>query len=79
MASGRLYRAISGGFSPVMAPSPALAATSMRAFVEVDGKLWRAVVKAADGGDRIYLQTFHRAQPHNLAAARRTLEKIDRD
>ena len=55
------------------------AGTHLSAFVEVDGNLWKAVVKAADGGQRIYLQTLHRARPNDLRAARRTLKRIDRE
>ncbi len=45
-------------------------------FLEVDGDLWRAVVKATEDGDAIYLQTLHRAQPRDLASARRRLKGI---
>ena len=49
------------------------------AFLDMDGRPWRAVVKATADGSETYLQTLHKAQPHNLGAARRRLERIDRD
>ena len=49
------------------------------AFLEMDGRPWRAVIKATRDGSETYLQTLHKAQPHNLAAARRRLERIDRN
>ena len=48
-------------------------------FIESDGRLWRAVVKATEDGAETYLQTLHKAQPYDLAAARRRLQRIDRE
>ncbi len=39
-------------------------------FLEEDGRLWKAVVKSAAGGDEAYIVSLHKAQPHNLDAAR---------
>ena len=41
-------------------------------------RVWHAVVKAADGGEKLFLQTLHRAQPRDLKVARARLKKIDR-
>ena len=48
-------------------------------FLEENGRLWRAVVKATADGSEIYLVTLHKAQPHNLAAARARWAKIDQE
>ena len=48
-------------------------------FLEEDGRLWRAVVKATVDGSETYLVTLHKAQPHNLASARQRLKRIDRE
>lgn len=52
---------------------------SVEAFIEMDGRPWRAVVKATRDGSETYLQTLHMAQPRDVAAARRRLERIDRE
>ena len=44
-----------------------------------DGQLWRAVLKATRDRSEIYLVTFHRAQPDDLARARNRLQRIDRE
>ena len=54
-------------------------ARSMIGFIEIDGQLWRAAIKATGDGSRLYLQTLHRAQPRDLAAARRRLKRIGGD
>ena len=46
-------------------------------FVEEEGRLWRAVVKATGDGAETYLASLHRAQPHNLDAARRRMAKSE--
>lgn len=38
----------------------------------------RTVVKAADGGGRLYLQMLHKVKRCDLEAARRRLKKISR-
>lgn len=48
-------------------------------FLYMDGRPWRAVVKATRDGSSTYLQTLHMARPRDLAAARRHLEKIHRE
>lgn len=48
-------------------------------FLEVDGKLWRAVVKASRDRSKTSLATLRRAQPDDLDRARRRLKGIDRD
>ena len=48
-------------------------------FIEVDDKLWRAVVKSTADGSETYLVSVHRAQAYDLGAARRRLRKIDRE
>ena len=48
------------------------------AFIEMDGRPWRAVVKATRDGSETYLQTLHKAKPDDLARARRSLRRIDR-
>ena len=45
-------------------------------FLEEDGRLWRAVVKATEDGSETYIATFHKAHPWNIAAARRRLKRI---
>ena len=52
---------------------------AVEAFIEMDGRPWRAVVKATRDGSKTYLETFHKAQPRDLAAARRRRKKIDRE
>ena len=47
-------------------------------FIEEDGYLWRAAVKATADGSETYLATLHKAQPHNLDAARRRLTRLER-
>ena len=47
-------------------------------FLEMDGRPWRAVIKATRDGSETFLATLHKAQPHNLDAARRRLRRIDR-
>ena len=49
----------------------------MLGFIVADGQLWRTVVKATENRAETYLVSLHKAQPHNLAAARRTLKRID--
>ena len=48
-------------------------------FLEVDGKLWRVVVKATADGLETYVLSLHRVEPHSLAAARRSLKEVDPD
>ena len=49
------------------------------AFLEEDGRLWRAAVKATeDGARRPTLATLHKAQPDDLARARKR-RRIDRE
>ncbi len=45
-------------------------------FLEEEGRLWRAVVKATEDGSEAYLASLHKAQPHNLDAARRRLKRV---
>ena len=45
-------------------------------FLEEDGRVWRAVVKATEDGRQTYLETLHRATERNMARAIRTLEEI---
>ena len=45
-------------------------------FLEVDGKLWRVVVKATADGLETYVLSLHHVEPHSLAAARVTAEVI---
>ena len=47
------------------------------AFVQEDDRLWRAVIKATRDGSETYLASLHRAQPHNLDAARRRTARIE--
>ena len=48
-------------------------------YLEIDGRLWAAAVKATADGSESYLLTLHRAHDRNLAAARRELKSIDRE
>ena len=48
-------------------------------FIESDGRLWRAVVKATEDGAETYLRTLHKARRRDLTAARRRLQRIDRE
>ena len=47
-------------------------------FLEVDGRLWRAVIKATGDGTETYLQTLHLARDRDRAAAARRHSKIER-
>ena len=47
-------------------------------FVEADGQLWRAVVKATADGSETYVETLHKARSRDRAAARRRWAKIGR-
>ena len=48
-------------------------------FLEEDGRLWRAVVKAMKDGRETYLATLHKAQPNDVVTTRRRLKKIDHE
>ena len=48
-------------------------------FSVIDGQLWRTVVKRTADRSETYLVSLHKAQPHNLDAARRRLKRIDRE
>ena len=47
-------------------------------FLQVDGKMWSADVKATGDGSRNYLASFHRAQPHDLEKANFRLDRVQR-
>ncbi len=47
-------------------------------FLEVDGVLWRAIVKRTHDGSEAYMTTLHKARPNDLRAARRNLEAVVR-
>ena len=47
-------------------------------YLEIDGRLWRAVVKRSQDGAETYLVSLHKAQPYGLRVARRDLEAIER-
>ena len=49
----------------------------VQGFLEVDGRLWKAVVKSAGGGE-LYLATLHRAKEKDLAVTKRRFKPIDR-
>ena len=49
------------------------------AFLEEDDRLWRVVVKTTRDGSEAFLATFHKAQPHNLDAARQRMKRIKRE
>ena len=49
------------------------------AFLEEDGRLWRAVVKVTEDGSETFLVTYHRAQHYDLPAARRTMKVLERE
>ena len=51
----------------------------MIGFLGEDGQLWRAVLKATKDRSETYLVTLHKAQAHNLDAARRRWSPIDRE
>ncbi len=46
-------------------------------FIEEDGKLWAAVVKAAKDGRETYLTTFHRAQARDLRHAQKHFKELE--
>ena len=48
---------------------------AVEAFIEMDGRPWRAVVKATRDGSETYLQTLHKAKPDDLARARKGLRR----
>ncbi len=45
-------------------------------FLEEDGRLWRAVVKATKDGSEAYLSSLHKARRRDLNTARRRMKKI---
>ena len=45
-------------------------------FAEVEGRLWRAVVKATRNSSEIYAVSLHRANEHNLRSAQSRLERL---
>ena len=45
-------------------------------FAEVEGRLWRAVVKATRNGSEIYAVSLHRATEHKLRSAQRRLDRL---
>ena len=45
-------------------------------FLEQDGRLWRAVVKATEDGSETFLVTLHRAKKRDLWQARRKWERL---
>ena len=47
-------------------------------FLQVDGKIWSAVVKGTGDGSRTYLASFHRAQPRDLEKAHFRLDRVQR-
>lgn len=47
-------------------------------FLESGGQLWRVVLKVTADRSEAYLVSFHKAQAHNLDAARRQLKRIGR-
>ena len=47
-------------------------------FLQVDGKIWNAVVKSTGDGSRTYLASFHRAQPRDLEKAHFRLDRVQR-
>ena len=47
-------------------------------FLQVDGKIWSAVVKSTGDGSRTYLASFHRAQPRDLEKAHFRLDRVQR-
>lgn len=48
-------------------------------FLEVDGQLWRVVVKRTGDRSETYLSTLHMARPRDVAAARRRSKRVDRE
>ena len=48
-------------------------------FVEIDGRLWRAVYKATRDGAETYAVSLHRVDPTRMRRAARTLERIGRE
>lgn len=52
---------------------------AVEAFIVMDGRPWRAVVKATADGSRTYLESLHKAKRRDFAAARRRLKRIDRE
>ena len=49
-------------------------ATHLQVFKEIEGKIWKAVVKQTKTGDEIYLQSLHRATALQLRGAKRKLK-----
>ncbi len=48
-------------------------------FLEEDGRLWKAVVKSAAGGDEAYIVSLHRSKAADLDVTRRRFGPIRRD
>ena len=51
---------------------------SVVGFMEEDGRIWRAVLKATADGAETYLSTLHRVDASRRDRARRTMRSIDR-
>ena len=49
------------------------------AFLEEDGRLWRAMIKSTKEGKETYLETLHQAKARDLRSAIRKLEEIGRE
>ena len=47
----------------------------MRGFLDIDGRLWRAVIKATRDGSKTFPQTLHKVKRRDFAAARRRLTR----
>ena len=45
-------------------------------FAEVEGRLWRTVVKVTRNSSEIYAVSLHRANEHNLRSAQHRLERL---
>ncbi|MDE2898789.1 MAG: hypothetical protein OXO54_10755 [Chloroflexota bacterium] len=45
-------------------------------FLKVEGRLWRAVIKATADGRATYIQSLHRVDPPRLRRARETMNPI---
>ncbi len=46
-------------------------------FLEIDGQLWRVVVKRTGDRSETYLSTLHMARPRDVAAVRRRSKRVD--
>ena len=69
----RVQRIVDGGAVQGRRPRAVIA------FLDMDGRLWRAVLKVTKDRSETYLVSLHKARREDLCAARSRFGKIPRD